>query len=483
MALKSVQVEVLTGPQGGGKSETMRRETIQNGGLYLFALPIQALIDEQSDDFFRDAPGLYTIKVYSEPRKSATAKRLDEARRDIEERGLVNAVIFTTHATLMDHSLSGFEAWNVRVDEAPAAVQAGKFHIGPSQRRWVEETFKLDGEDGYDWSAVSLQVPKPNWQEIERDSGAKPLAEFLKQAAQPARAFVKAKAWGDRDDFEWFSMWSPLSLAHCKSVQIAGSGYTNSIGFQTAKAVYADAFGIEMREISSPRTAQPNIEIHYFTRNHDGTTDFWKSHDGLKTLVPVVDFLSKALPENGFWSGNEIIETVMMGRTEAEFVPPLAAGLNKYREARACSIIFSAKARNEDRPLMDVFELTKADIERAREGEAIIQFAMRGAIRNVDFGGKYDIYVYSEKQANLLCAHLIDIGFTKVQINPVDQAGVMEVTRDKEEPAVKLTPEEKAAKAAADRQKDTDRKRETREAKRIAEGRPKRGRGRPNKSN
>ena len=51
-------VEVLTGPQGGGKSQTMRDETIANKGLYLFALPTTELIDEQSADFFKAAPWL-----------------------------------------------------------------------------------------------------------------------------------------------------------------------------------------------------------------------------------------------------------------------------------------------------------------------------------------------------------------------------------------------------------------------------------------
>ena len=73
----AVKVEVLTGPQGGGKSETMRREAIATKGLYLFASPIIDLIDEQSGDFFRDAPWLHTVKVYARSGPGPTARRLD----------------------------------------------------------------------------------------------------------------------------------------------------------------------------------------------------------------------------------------------------------------------------------------------------------------------------------------------------------------------------------------------------------------------
>jgi hypothetical protein len=481
MALKSVQLEVLTGPQGGGKSETMRKETIQNRGLYLFALPIKELIDEQSADFFRDAPTLYTVKVYAEPGKPATGKRLDEARRDIEKRGLTHAVIFTTHATFMDHPLDGFENWHVRVDEAPGAVQAGKFNIGVSHRQWFNETFSLHGGDEYEWSAVSLKIEKPNWKAIEQDTGAKPLAEFIKQAAQPERVFVKAKAWNDQNEFEWFSMWSPLVLAHFQSIQVAGSGYTDSVGFQAAKSLYGELLGVKFREIRPQRTGQPHIKIHFFTRGHDGTTAFWKEHEGLRSLVPVTDFLASKLPPASFWSGNEIIEMVMMGRLEAEFIQPLAAGLNKFRASTACAIIFSAKAKYEDRPLMEVFGLTKQDIERARETEAIRQFVMRGAIRNSDYAGPYDIYVHSEKQAERLKDYLTEIDFTTIEIVGVDEVGIMDLTRPKTE-RDGPTEEEKADRAEARRVQDRDRKRLSREANLAKQGLSKRGPGRPKKS-
>jgi hypothetical protein len=119
---------------------------------------------------------------------------------------------------------------------------------------------------------------------------------------------------------------------------------------------------------------------------------------------------------------------------------------------------------------MEVFDLTEDDIRHAREDDAIAQFVMRGAIRNIEFDGAYAIYLYSENQAERLRDHLMNIGFTKVELGPVNEAGIMTAKRPKvgrREP----TPQEKEAKLADRRDKDAKRKRDQRADKAVAEGR------------
>ena len=265
--MNKVDIEVLTGPQGGGKSQTMRTETLAKSGLYLFALPTHDLIEEQVSDFFEADRSLHTVKVYSQPGRGKTAEQLVQARRDIEAQNLTRAVIFTTHATLMDHDLEGFDGWHVRIDEAPAAVQAGRFNISVSTRSWLKEFFDLISRDGDQWSALRFKVADPDWQAVERDIGAQRLGEFIKQAKRPDRVFVKTASWDATDDIDWFSMWTPLSLAHFASVQVAGSSYTDSVGFKAAESLFSDLLGITIRPIKPSRTGQPTIAIHYFTRS------------------------------------------------------------------------------------------------------------------------------------------------------------------------------------------------------------------------
>ena len=419
-------VEVLTGPQGGGKSQTMRDETIASPGLYLFALPTIELIDEQVAEARQAAPWLKTVKIYAQPNLGKTTDRLTEARRDIEDRKLAHAVIFTTHATLMDHALAGFHDWHARIDEAPAAIQAGRFNIAVSSRPFLEDTFDLIGKTESEWSAVQLKGAAPNWNAVERDAGSKPYGEFIKQAKQPGRVFVKTQRWDATDDIEWFSMWTPLALSHFKSVQVAGSSYTDSIGFKAAASLFSDLFGVTIRSIAPPRTGQPDINIHFFTRGHEGTTTIWKESPGRLLIKKVCDYLGKTMPETGYWSGNSVIEVLMDHRLKAKFIKPLAMGLNKHRAARDCAFIYSAKATSDDKPVMEVFGLTKADIRHAREDDAIAQFVMRGAIRNLDDDKPYAIYLYNEGQAERLRDHLLKIGFIKVNLVAVDDAGIMD---------------------------------------------------------
>ena len=56
--------------------------------------------------------------------------------------------------------------------------------------------------------------------------------------------------------------------------------------------------------------------------------------------------------------------------------------------------------------------LDRAAIKRARETEDLIQFIMRGALRRPDFGGRYDVHVYSLDQAQEAERYLIEAEIT-----------------------------------------------------------------------
>lgn len=157
----------------------------------------------------------------------------------------------------------------------------------------------------------------------------------------------------------------------------------------------------------------------------------------------------------------------MEHRLKGELIAASAAGLNKHRMKQRCAIIFSGKATNADRGMMEVFGLTKDDIERAREDELIAQFAMRGAIRNLEFDGAYDIYLYEKVQAERLKGHFEDLLFSKVELVGVEEAGLMKVRRKSDGP----TEDEKADRQADRNKKAADRGRDKRAAAANAAGR------------
>ncbi|HBV12737.1 MAG TPA: hypothetical protein DEB60_06395 [Brevundimonas sp.] len=462
-----MKVTVLTGPQGSGKSTVMREEAIAQPGLYLFASPTHELIEEQVDAFKRDAPNLDLWPVHSKRGgKGKVAERLAVARDKLIADGARHAVILTTHDTMMGSDLSVFAGWHARIDEAPAAVQAGTFNIS-EMRTALKERFDLHSKPGHDWASLSLKGEKPSWKKLQKSLGAKELVEFYKQAANPARVFVRTPDWDATDDIDWFSIWSPLELAGFGSVQIAGSGYTSSVGYLGAKALFDDLLEFNEREVPVVRSSQPSISIHYYTDSHRGSTTFWGTPEGRLQIKHVCDHLSVTLPKASFWSGNPVVQNLMEHRLKGDLIMASAAGLNKHRNRQHCAIIFSGKATNADKGMMGVFGLDKDDIERSREDELIRQFVMRGAIRNPAFGGAYDIYVYEKVQADRLKGHFEDLLFANVELVPVTEAGLMKVRRKSDGP----TEQEKAAKKADRNKKAADRQRAKRATDATAAGR------------
>ena len=438
-----VQVEVLTGPQGGGKSTVMRQEALQNPGLYLFALPTIELLQEQVEDFFKADKLFTTVPIHKDSGSGSTSRRLTEAREKFEADGVKRGAIFTTHETLMSHDLAGFEGWHARIDEAPAAIQAGRFNIGVTSRSGLKKNYGLEGPADSKWFVVRPMVAKPSYKAVDRDDGAQAFKEFIKQSAREDRAFVNAPDWDHADDIDWFSMWTPLSLSSFASVQIAGSSYTKSVGYLAARKLFDDRFDFSEREIKPPRTGQPSIEIGYFTQGHEGSTTFWATSEGRLRIKQVCDWLGSNLTKSSFWSGNEVVQHLMEHRLQGTLIKPMAMGLNKHRQATQCAFIFSSKATPKDTALKNVFELSDDDIRRARQDDAIAQFVMRGAIRDLDYSGLYSIYLYEEAQASRLRDQLLQNGFTSVVAVGVADAGLMDQVREKvgrKEPS----PEEKA---------------------------------------
>lgn len=462
-----MKVTVLTGPQGSGKSTVMREEAIAQPGLYLFASPTHELIEEQAHDFRAEARWLKVWAVHSKTGgKGKVEERLEFARSDIVREGHQHAVILTTHDAMMGSDLSKYAGWHARIDEAPAAVQAGSFNISEA-RAALKERFALHTKPGHEWASLTLKGNKPSWKKLQGSLGAKELVEFYKQAERPKRVFVKTHDWDAADDIDWFSMWTPLELAGFTSVQIAGSSYTSSVGYLGAQALYEDLLEFEERDVPVVRTRQPTITIHYFTDSHRGSTTFWGTSEGRLQIKNVCDHLGKRLPKVSFWSGNAVVQHLMEHRLKGKLIAASAAGLNKHRMTQHCAIIFSGKATNADRGMMKVFGLTKEDIERAREDELIRQFAMRGAIREPSFDGAYDIYVYEKVQADRLKTHFEDLLFENVELVGVAEAGLMKVRRKSDGP----TDEEKEAKKLKRNEKAKDRQKKKRAANATAAGR------------
>lgn len=401
----------------------MREEAEAAGGRYLFAYPTIPLLREQAREF-RAKGKLLTIEAHSKSKgKGAVQRRLTDAANHVDESGWRDVVVLTTHESFMGCDLSAFAGWHFRIDEAPNAAQGAKLSI-PVSRDMFKAKFGLTPFGKGEWHDVSLINEADRWTDVADDDLAKPVAEFMKQAARPTGAFVDVGNWDVRT-LNWCALWSPHFLEGIPaSLTIAGASYAHSIGAFIAK----DHVRFKTRNIPMARSKTPTIRIHYFTQGHKGSSKLWGTSEGRKMIVKVCDYLAANVPDLGFWSGNNVVKDLMEHRLAGEMIDPKAQGRNEFSDLTSCAFIFSSKPTPNDESLKTLTGITDAQIERAREEEDVLQFVMRGAIRKRDFGGDYDIYLYTKKQADDLATKLDASGVGLVTVLPVTGAGILTAT-------------------------------------------------------
>jgi hypothetical protein len=474
-----MKFEILVGPPGCGKSNMMRDEALANPGLYLFAFPTNVLIDEQFEAFTKAAPGVPVIRIYSKNNRRATGERLHEARRQFEEKdNRSHAVILATHETIKNNSIEDFSSWHIRIDEAPNSVQSGSANIETSIQ-WLKDNFTLKPLDGFGWSNLTLRKSKPDWKAVSKDPGMKQFADAIKQADISDRFYINADDLDGIKSILWFTLWAPSIDIRARSLAIAGSGYSDSIGAQIEKK-FASYTPPHVREIGSKRISQPEVDIQYFTSGHEGTTPFWDTSEGRLAIKKICDHLSRELGADSYWSGNPIVWKLMEHRLPGDLIGPLAAGLNSYRDRTSCAFIFSSKATENDSAILEFFGFSKRQLQASREDEAILQFVMRGAIRNQNYCGKYRIFLYSEQQAANLKTRLEAYGFNQITVSGIPEAGLLDVGRPKR--GTEPSPEEQEASRKRRLEADRLYQQKKRAAKAIAAGRePGSKGGRPKK--
>ena len=420
-----MKVEVLTGPPGCGKSTVLRQEAVSRPGHYVFAYPTEKLIREQLAVFRQVMPASAdVIEAHSKsPGKAVVQKKLQAAQQRVADTGSRHTIVLTTHASLMGCDMSGFQGWHFRIDEAPPAVQSG-VEKSPLVRSYLEKHFALNPATG-PWSRVDEidAMAARTWR--EDDGLSKGQAELLNHASRSAGLFVKAPDWTSKK-FEWVSVWSPHILdGIAASVTIAGAAYLTSIGGLIAKNK------VEFRErvFPMPRTGTPTIRIHFFTEGHEGSTKLWSESPGRSFVVKLCDYLVEHEPDLGFWAANGPVANLLEWRVHGTQISPKAAGQNEYRNLTSCALIYSALPTPNDAPLKELFDITDEQIRIARQDEDVLQFVMRGAVRNAGYGGDYAVYLYSRSQAERLRDQLTASGVGVVELHPVDAAGIMDAKR------------------------------------------------------
>lgn len=421
---QTIEMDVLGGPPGCGKSTLIRKEAVEAPDRYLIVAPITELIDEYAAALAQEAPRLdITVAHHLAPGRGGVQQRLDDAVDRIESGAIRHAVVLASHETLMGKDISRFANFHLRIDEAPNAVQSGLIRA-PSFPAFLETVFGLEEVGTTGWAELTLLTDPPRWQDLARDDLFAPLAELVKQVQRGQGVFVDRTKWGKA--FGWCSVWLPTDLGHFASIKVAAASYPTSLGAVIAKRTLGDTLRFNEVAIPMNRTGHPKVRLHYFTRAHEGTTTYWQKPNGILCLHRVSDFLSRLSSPIAFWGANEVVEPHLIHRLSGDRLKPKAAGLNKCRDETSCAMIFSSKATPSDKVLKSIFGLTNEDFLAGREDEDIFQFATRGIIRNPAYDGDYDVYVYSLRQAERLRERLLRSGLLNVCLVAEFGPGIMD---------------------------------------------------------
>lgn len=475
MSTPPMNVRILTGAPGGGKTKRIREEAINTPGLYLYAAPTIELVRQQMGDFRTEAPTIDVLEVHSRSRgRGAVAKRLAEAKADLEAKGSRHAIILTTHEAVLSPDLPDFTGWHIYVDEALNAARSGTIKRSLAGDL-LAANFELKRVGTSDWSELHPRRASPGWQALAQDNSAKPMLDFLKLAFSGSGVFVRATSWKSTGPMDWLSVWSPLHLAGAARVTLAGAAFKSSIAYKVWEDSWPSSLTFKEEEIAPFRSGSPSARIHYFTDAHEGSTTFWDTSEGRGHLHLVSAHLTSSVPTLGFWSGNDVAWKYMEHRTPGTLLPPKVMGINGYRRHTSCAMIYSSKPLPGDLPIQEVFGITNGDIIAAREEEDIAQFVYRGSIRNPDFSGAYDIYLYSKRQAEQLRQRLVgDRIVADADLVPIPEAGLMNAP-----PTLSAVPRRSTLSPQERRERDRVRKDGERAKKAKLEGRARRKPGRP----
>lgn len=433
---------IYSGPPGCQKTRTMSRRMLDRPGRYLLAVPRTALGDEHAAWLGDEARARgMTIRievVHGDQGKRDVPRRIADACQSLSQEA--HAILIITHEALRSIDLSPFtEAdapWNARVDEIPDSLASDTFKA-PASAQYLETAYDLAPSDVKGWWRAKLKPDAPAPSALMADTHLRDLVAFDKRARahHGGGVLVNVGDWRDATlkgrTVQWYSAWTPAALSGFASFEMAGANFGTSLcGLASERQ---DAGQVRYREEplgAGQRQARPTVILRYFTHAHTGSTMWWAKGPGKRHLNSVLRHLT-TVTDLGYYSGNECVRSYFEGWLDhAQEVCPKQAGTNSLIHHTSCAFIYSNKAQTADDPIRVALGFTANEIKRARETEDLIQFAMRGAVRNPAFTGTYTVYLYDRVQADALGDYLRANGVTdNVRIEGIEEAGILDVQR------------------------------------------------------
>ncbi|WP_166753284.1 hypothetical protein [Sphingomonas insulae] len=442
---------------GAGKTYAECDNMLRHSGLYILAVELingmaerLAMLNDISAQLSA-CPKI--VEISSSLASMMEAKRGPSVKAQIEalcgtyEAGHVIALV--THAGLMDADLSGFQKWNLVIDEVPSVFES-KSVASALTWQWLGDHFQIIPGDNLN-GVVLGEASKATTADFRRDSLATALATFHRRVASPQYdVFADICAWdalAEDPRWRWASFWSPAKLGSFRRVKFLANAFDRSLTYAVFRARHPE-LAWQRDELPTTRTfVRRLMKIHFFARAHRATRGLFNTVRGKRNLEVISKWIARSRGSDGhIWMCNEA-DKASLPRMPGVKLAPRQAGSNRYQHVDAVTALYTAKPEPAECQILEACGIDPNTAIETREYETIYQFVGRSSIRDASSSREVHVYVYDSGQANYLFDMFSNAGYIDVELLPVDLGFIDEKYDSKAgRPKCELTEAEVAAK-------------------------------------
>lgn len=479
-------------PTGAGKSYRQFDDITGRSCKVLFII-------EQTDriiEFLREigkrsvvkgsTPTLDAISSKAGNRRNSVASQIKELPLKYADHDHV--IVLATHAAMLSSDFSGFDDWEIIVDEVPGFLdfEQKTTHLDQAffDRYYVLEPF----EEG--WSKVTLteEGAMLTPASVRDDDSHSHLAVFHRRVLDASRAgserivLCNLSEWAGMSAAKvqwcWASVFSLWELKAFAKVTLLGNRFRADIGSMISASF--DDEPIEWIALPSLKGEREfhsrKVHINYFSEDRQASRSLFGSTSGSQMLTEIGSYLAQQLKDVKFiWTANDTTDQYLEqmvnspkqalesgGLKKEAYLSPRQAGTNTYQNISHAVAIYAAK------PAPNLISLLKArgvPVEawaRSMEHETILQFVTRTSVRNAGNSSPVHLWVFDRAQALYLKEYFDGLDYVTATMKVVeDGPEIPERARSGPKAAVR-TPEEQAEYLAMKKAKDKERKRRSR---------------------
>lgn len=457
---------------GTGKTYAMHQHFIDTPGLYLVAVPKVDLIHEQVKALEAIRPSPVRVEsIYADKCSLQVGTHITRAMEDWIKLGVDHGVVFITHEALnlVEWTRTSIKAdsWHLFIDEAPCPwAYYNQLHPvtdGDVRSLLAWEPLPSSDLDECEvlkpWVQISLSEKGDNLLASGTDamrSAYAPLLNTVRRGkiAVGNRSFFEPDGTQESSKLSVFSLTDPHRFSVFRSATILSANFRHTFAHLLWSGDTVNFIPHPTLATRRDRAVPLNVRTRIFSFGpRDASLNWFK--DDCQPIAVAGQWLGTSINSPFYYAVNEAIDDPIRS-IHGQKVAPIAIGSNSLSDMTAAAWLVSLKAKPlEYATIRSVFGISRDQFDRAREHEALYQFALRSNLRDFNSTTSVELYVVSDRQAQYLCDVLGVPTFSRVgvalpePVKPITNAV-------KGRPRIHQTPED-ALQAKRERDKEAKR--------------------------